>query len=85
MSDRDAASAVIREIGTARIVRLTNPARSRSTPPITEYFLTCHCAIATTMISAKRIAFTHHGAPPRMVTTRKGIADRRVLAVSMIK
>ena len=85
VSDWDAANAVILVIGTTRIDRLTRPLRSRSTPLITEYFLTCHWAVAMTMISAKRMALTHHGAPPRIVTTRNGIAERRVFAVSMIR
>ena len=72
-------------IGTTRTILFTSPLRSRSTPLITEYFLTCHWATAITMISANRIVFTHQGAPPRIVTTRKGMAERRVFAVSMIR
>ncbi len=85
LSDRYASSAVIRVIGTTRTVRLTSPLRSRSTPLITEYFRTYHCAVATIMIRMNSATFTHHGAPPRKVTTRNGTAERKVRAVSITR
>ena len=83
--DWDAASAVILVMGTTRTDWLTKPLRNSSTPPTTEYFLTYHWAMATAMASANRTALTHHGAPPKIVTTRNGIAWRKVLAVPMIR
>ena len=85
MSERCASIAVIRVIGTIRTTRLTSPLRTRSTPPITEYLRTYHWAVATIMISTNRATFTCHGAPPRMVTTRNGMACRTVLAVSVTR
>ena len=76
---------MIRVIGTTRTVRLNRPLRSRSTPLITEYLRTYHCAVATIMIRTNRVTFTHHGAPPRKVTTRNGIAERNVRAVSITR
>src|SRR3954447_794325 len=52
--DWDAASAVILVIGTTRIDWLTKPLRNCNTPPTTEYFLTCHWAMAIAMTSANR-------------------------------
>ena len=63
--DWNAASAVILVTGTTRTDRLTKPLRNCNTPPTTEYFLTCHCAMAIAMTSANRAALTHHGAPRR--------------------
>ena len=76
---------MILALGTARTERLTTPLCTSNTPPTTEYFLTCHWATATTMTSANRNALTHHGAPPKMVSMRNGIAWRTVLAVPMIR
>ena len=75
----------MRLIGTTRTVRLINPLRTRSTPPITEYLRTYHCAVATIMISTNRATFTCQGAPPRTVTMMNGIACRTVLAVSVTR
>ena len=83
--DWNAASAVILVTGTTRTDRSSKPVRNSSTPPTTEYFLTYHWAIATAMASANRTALTHHGAPPKIVTTRSGIAWRKVLAVPKIR
>ena len=79
MSERCASIAVIRVIGTIRTTRLTSPLRTRSTPPITEYLRTYHCAVATIMIRM------NSATPPRMVTTRNGMACRTVLAVSVTR
>jgi hypothetical protein len=56
--------------GTTRTVRLTMPLRNSSTPPSTEYFFTSHWAAAISMTIPKRLALTHHGAPPKIVTRR---------------
>src|SRR4029453_1890906 len=78
--DWDAVTAVILLMGTTCTDRLTKPLRNSNAPPTTEYFLTSHCAMAITMASANRATLTHHGAPPKIVTTRNGIACRNVLA-----
>ena len=72
-------------MGTTRTDWLTTPLRTSNRPPTTEYFLTCHWAMAIAMTSANRAALTHHGAPLKIVTTSNGIAWRKVLAVSMIR
>ena len=83
--DWNAASAVILVMGTTRTDWSSKPLRNSSTPPTTEYFLTCHWAMAIAMASANRATLTHHGAPPKIVTTRSGIAWRKVLAVPRIR
>ncbi len=76
MKEREASRAVILVMGTTRTIRSKSPDRNRSTPLITEYFFTCHCATAIAITVANSRAFTHQGAPPRIVRTRNGIADR---------
>ncbi len=63
-------NAVILVRGTTRTVRLTMPLRNSSAPPTTEYFFMSHWVAAISMTIPKRLALTHHGAPPKIVTSR---------------